>query len=173
MAKKNNHKIDGADKLQNFLNNLPTSLRQKAAREATRRGAEMVFKTAKTNVHRAQKAYKVTLANGDKITRQPGELADAMIMTHIPQAEAPSYLSQHKVTFLKNKHNQIYKIAHLIEYGVSAHAITSKNGKTYQHSGHQAYPFFNTAVKSQKGNIYRVVGDVIKNGIISDWKGKK
>ena len=171
MAKKTGLKIDGAAELGKLLQSLPEKLRKKAAREATRRAAELVFKQAKANIRRAEGAYRVTLKGGQTITRQPGELADAMIMTHVP--EAKSYLSQHKVTFARKKHNDVWKIAHFIESGVNVHRVTSKNGQEYTHPGHRAYPFLKPAVSKNKAQIYRLIQDGIGEGMKDVLKKKK
>lgn len=172
--RKASFKIDGMEEFQKKLNDLPKNLQRNAAREATRRGAEIIMKDAKRNLHHAKASYKVKLANGETITRQPGDLAKALSMARIPPSEAPSNLSTHKVMFLRKVENDIYKIAHFIEYGVSPHDITSKHGKTWKHGGHEDYPFFRPAVRKNKAKIKNAMGEVLEKGVIEEimkgWK---
>lgn len=164
-TRKSSLKFDGVEELQKKLKSLPKSLRQKAAREATRRAVDAVLHEARANLHRAPAAYRTTLADGTTITRQPGELAEVLTMQRVKKEDSPSYLSMHRTVFLRHVNHGIGSIAHFLEYGVSEHEITTASGKTYMHGGHEDYPFLRPAVRKQKPVMYRLIKDVLSDGI--------
>ena len=80
------------------------------------------------NTPRAAQAYRVTLGDGTRITRSPGDLARALIIKYIPESERKrNAASCHKITFKRGADvHGIGYIAHFLEYGTSPHEITLK-----------------------------------------------
>ena len=153
------------------------SAQRDIVREATRKGGEVVLRSAKRRLHRAPHAYAATLADGTTITRQPGELADAMMMVRLPAAELPAKHTAYKVGFLRNPsvHHGIGHIAAFVEYGVSPHKITTRHvatGATVElnHPGHAAYPFLRPAVLASQNKVYQTMRDVISRRLYQEWQ---
>lgn len=161
--------IQGLGAWQKKLDRLVQSAQKQIAQDATRKGAEVLYRAVKENVYVAPHAYTVTLGNGTKITRHPGELKDAVMMTHLPESKMSS---QYKIGFLRNRniHYGIGYIAAFVEYGTSPHLIERKDGAKIQHGGAVAHPFFRPAIVANQDHAFRVMRRHVIDGLKKEWQ---
>ena len=162
-----NMTVKGLDQLIQHLEHLPDEIRGKVGRAATARAADFLRNEIVKNTPRAAQAYRVTLGDGTRITRSPGDLARALIIKYIPEAERKrNAASCHKITFKRGADvHGIGYIAHFLEYGTSPHEITLKNGNTWQHPGTQAQPFIEPTFKANKKQIEQIIKQAIQEAV--------
>lgn len=163
-------KLDIEDDLGKKLKSLDDALRGKVARVATARASKVVQRSIQRKIHRAAGAYKVYPKNGQPATRQAGELAEALILKHLPEQERRGKYSVHKVTFSRKINGGIGHIAHLIEGGVLPHRIPRKDGSTIAHPGHRAFPFMQQGVNAAQSTAEAQIKRTVANGLREHWK---
>lgn len=162
--------IKGMNKLLKKLDGLDAQMKKSIAREAARAGAEVIYKAAKSKLHRAAGSYKVTLSNGREVVRQPGDLAKAMMMHDLPHDEIGGKHAVWRIGFARNDEtDRIGYIAAFIEFGVSAHLIETKDGRSIQHTGHQAYPFMKPAVDENRAAARKAMQLSLDAALKSWW----
>lgn len=162
--------IKGMGKLLKKLDGLDATMKKTIAREVVRVGAEIIYKSAKSKLHRAAGSYKVTLGDGREVVRQPGDLAKAMMMHSLPIEEIGNKHAQWRVGFARNDEtDRIGYIAAFIEFGVSAHLIETKDGRRIQHGGHQAYPFMKPAVDENRAAARKAMQVSLDAALKSWW----
>lgn len=161
--------LAGVEDMLKKLHVLQQSAQEDIAHQVAAKGASLVYRKMKSNIHRASGSYTVHLANGEKITRHPGDLANALIVTRIPESEH-RYSAQYKVSFARNKRTQyIGYIAAFIEYGVSPHQI-EVNGRSIAHPGHQAYPFLRPTLLAIESSVKVAMEQELKKRLADVWK---
>ena len=165
-----NMTVKGLDQLIQHLEHLPDEIRGKVGRAATARAADFLRDEIVKNTPRAAQPYRVTLGDGTEITRTPGDLARALIIKYIPEAERKrNAASCHKITFKRGADvHGIGYIAHYLEYGNSPHEITLKNGNTWQHPGTQAQPFIEPTFKANKNKIKQIIKQAIQEAVVNN-----
>lgn len=160
----------GFEKLIKTLEKLKEKDTQRIARESTRKGAEIIMKSAKQKLHVAPHSYR-TKVGSVWIERNPKELHDALMMVYAKDKKIlANKTSVHKVGFLKKINRGIGNIAAFIEYGTSEHPIEIKreNSKafTVMHPGiRTAKPFMRTAVEENKQRVKDVMKETLSKGI--------
>ncbi|WP_304335591.1 hypothetical protein [Conchiformibius steedae] len=158
------------------LKALERGVRHQSARAATAKAATHLRDKMKPQIRRAAAPYLGTVGDGDKVQRNPGDLAKTLIAKNLQEARAQGYFSQHKVVFRRKDLDGIGNIAHLIERGVRPHTIAIKRGihagRVFRHPGHPAYPFLQKTVDNERGQVHRIMENSIKADLRRLW-GRK
>lgn len=169
MAKLTEFKVEINDKLSDKLKKLDKHLREKVAAQATGRASKTIQRSIQSKIHRAARSYRVYTGNGQYMTRQSGELIDALILKRLPESERRGKYSVHKVVFSQKMNGGIGKIAHLIDGGVSVHDIPRKGGGVIKHPGHRAFPFFQEGVDAARDTAEAQMEMTVRQGIKNGW----
>jgi len=139
--------VKGLDKLNEFLQQLPVKIEKNVLRGSLRAGMRVVLPAAAAKIHNVSGE----LAKGLRIrTRAKGGTVTAVVKATGPHAS----------------------IAHLVEFGTSAHRINAKSGgwlslgglfaKSVEHPGAEPHPFMRPALDQEARNAVVASAEYMK-----------
>lgn len=178
-------KLDGLKSFQDKIAQLPKHLHEKAANRATAKAADHLRHEIKKNTPLAKQGSYAATFRGNKITRNRGDLAKALIIKRIPYGElSDNFAAQHKVVFYRNAATKgIGYIAHFLENGTQPHEIELKKSqrvpidgkfrmfpKKYTHQGTKGTQFFSKTLRANRKKMNEIMEQEIMKAIQEHFK---
>lgn len=165
-----NFTLKGLAEWQAQIGKLPEHLHGKAVSRATAKAATLLRDEVKKNTPLAKRGSYAATFRGQGIKRRRGDLAKALILKRIPAGERGDFVSQHKVTFLRNSETQgIGYIAHLLEGDTKPHEIKQKK-RTLAHRGTTGSRFFARTLRKNRRNMNKIMEQEILKAIREHFK---
>lgn len=154
-------KVTGLKQLQEKLQALKGSAKEKAAQRGTAVMARVIRDEAKKTVHKAPAPWTVYYGSKGgsrkKLTYQPGSVAEVVIIKRLPASEiGKRYISKHLLTVKRGGRPALERAALMMEYKVQRQTKSFK-------------PFIKPSLRKRRKQALAEAEAVISEEILKVW----